>query len=223
MPARVKIIVIGAGSQGLIVTDTLLLEAAAGHPVRPVALLDDDATRHGGDVLGIPILGAVGSLPEIEHDAVIVAIGDNRIRRDISLGLIGRGERLAVACHPSAVVSPSARIGDGAMISAGAIISPLAVIGRGVLLNTRSSVDHETTVGDFAHVSVGATVGANVSIGEEVLVALGAAVTSERKVGARSIVGAGAVVVSRDVPPDVTVLGVPARITSDRRSPDRDR
>jgi sugar O-acyltransferase (sialic acid O-acetyltransferase NeuD family) len=222
MPSLVKVIVIGAGGQGLIVTDALLCAAAAGSPVRPVALLDDDATRHGRHVLGVPVLGAVRTLPEIPHDAIIVAIGDNRIRRDISQALVESGERLAVARHPSAVVSPSAQIGEGAMISAGVVVSPLAVIGRGVLLNTCSSVDHETTVGDFAHVSAGATVGANVSIGEEVLVALGAAVTSGRRVGARSIVGAGAVVVSRDVPADVTVFGVPARIRSGRRSPDRE-
>src|SRR5204862_8195833 len=101
--------------------------------------------------------------------------------------------------------------------AAGGILLPLAVVGRGVLLNTKSCVDHVSIVGDFAHVSAGATVGGEARTGEETLIALGASVISGRSVGARSVIGAGAVVV-RDIPEDVTAFGVPARITSDRRS-----
>ncbi|MEA2274291.1 MAG: hypothetical protein QOI98_2999, partial [Solirubrobacteraceae bacterium] len=72
-------------------------------------------------------------------------------------------------------------------------------------------------LGDYAHVSAGGTVGANVRIGDETLIALSASVASERTVGARTIIGAGAVVV-RDIPDDVIAFGVPARVTSDRRS-----
>ncbi|MDQ3283828.1 MAG: acetyltransferase, partial [Acidobacteriota bacterium] len=90
-----------------------------------------------------------------------------------------------------------------------------AAIGRGVLLNTKASVDHDSVVGDFAHVSAGGTVGAKCTIGEETLIALGASVASDRTVGARTIIGAGAVVV-RDIPDDVIAFGVPARVKSRR-------
>ena len=94
------------------------------------------------------------------------------------------------------------------------VITPRARIGRGVLLNTNCSVDHDSLIGDFAHVSAGVTVGARVCVGEEALIGVGAVVLSGCRVGARSIVGAGAVVV-RDLPEDVVAFGVPARIMRD--------
>ena len=103
------------------------------------------------------------------------------------------------------------------MISPGVLVMPQATIGRGVMLSTKSSVDHDSVLGDFAHLSAGATVGGKVRIGDESLIALGASVTSGMKIGARTIIGAGSVVV-RDIPDDVVAFGVPARVRSDRRS-----
>jgi sugar O-acyltransferase (sialic acid O-acetyltransferase NeuD family) len=205
-----RILIFGAGGQGSIVADILQRSG-----ITPVAFVDETPSLHGTSVLGVPVIGA--SIDAIEHDAVIVAIGDNHARRVITEQLLAMGETLATAIHPFTSIAPSATIGEGSMISAGAIVLPRAVVGRGVLLNTKASVDHDSIVGDFAHVSAGATVGANARIGGETLIALGATVTSGRSVGARTVIGAGAVVV-RDIPNDVIAFGVPARITSDRRS-----
>jgi acetyltransferase EpsM len=205
-----RIVIVGAGAQGRIVADIL---QSAGNP--PVAFVDDTPSLHGTSILGVPVIGA--SCAEIDHDAIIVAIGDNHLRRVVTERLTGSGERLASAIHPFTSIARSATIGDGSMISAGAIVLPRAVLGRGVLLNTKASVDHDTIVGDFAHVSAGGTVGANCRIGEETLIALGASVVSQCTVGARTVIGGGAVVV-RDIRDDVIAFGVPARVTSDRRS-----
>jgi sugar O-acyltransferase (sialic acid O-acetyltransferase NeuD family) len=205
-----RIVIIGAGGQGAIVADILQRSG-----ITPAAFVDDTPSLHGTSVLGVPVIGT--SIDAIEHDAVIIAVGDNHARRVITERMLTAGETLATAIHPFASIAPSATIGEGSMISAGAIVSPRAVMGRGVLLNTKASVDHDSIVGDFAHISAGATVGAEARIGQETLIALGASVTSGRSVGARSVIGAGAVVV-RDLPEDVTAFGVPARITSDRRS-----
>ncbi len=185
-----RILIIGAGGQGTIVAD--ILEAAGTPAVGMIELFD-------------------GPLPHIPHDAVIVAIGDNQVRRAFTERLVAEGERLGTAIHPFASVAKSATIGEGSMISAGAIVLPRAVIGRGVLLNTKASVDHDSVVGDFAHISPGATVGGRCRIGEETLIALGASVASGIHVGARTVVGAGGVVV-RYLPDDVTAWGVPARV-----------
>lgn len=197
-----RIIIVGSGGQGAIVAD-ILGDA--------IGFVDDSPSRAGLIVMGLPVLGTLASLRDIEHDAIIVAIGDTRIRRTITERLIAAGERLATAIHPFSSIAPSATIGEGSMISAGAVVSPRAVIGRGALLNTKTSVDHDSVIGDYAHISAGATVGANVRIGEETLIAIGASVISGCCVGARTVIGAGAVVV-RDVSDDVVAFGVPATI-----------
>ena len=72
-------------------------------------------------------------------------------------------------------------------------------------------------IGDFVHIAPGATLGGDVHVGAETFIGPGATVAAGIRIGARAVIGAGAVVV-RDLPADVTAWGVPARITSDRRS-----
>jgi len=212
-----RIVIVCAGGQGAIVADILQRAHEAGFDAEPIGLVDDTPGLAGTVVLGLEVLGPLASLANIEHDAVIVALGDNRARHEMTERLLAAGERLATAIHPRAYVAPSATIGEGSMVSAGAIVTPRAAIGRGVILNTNSCVDHDSIVGDFAHVSSGATVGARCHIGAETLIALGATIVSGINVGARSIVGSGAVAVA-DLPSDVVAFGVPARIRPDAGS-----
>jgi sugar O-acyltransferase (sialic acid O-acetyltransferase NeuD family) len=194
-----RIVIVGAGSQGAIVADIL---ECAGTPA--IGFVDDTPGKAN-------VLGTIDDLRSIPHDAIIVAIGDNRLRR----GLVERlaGERLATAIHPFTSIAASACIGEGSMISAGAIVQPNAVIGRSVILNTKASVDHDSVIADFAHISLGATLGAKVHVGAETLIAAGATIVTGMTVGARSVIGAGALVV-RDIAADVTAFGVPARVRS---------
>lgn len=193
------------------VADILQRACDAGHGVVPVGFVDDTPQLRGTSVLGLEVLGPVASLADVAHDAVIIAFGDNRVRRDLTERLLAAGEKFATAIHPTAIIAPSATIGEGTVICAGAMVGTRATIGRGAILNTRASVDHDSSLGDFAHVSAAGTVGAKTHIGEETLISLGASVISEMTVGARTIIGAGAVVV-RPIPDDVVAFGVPARV-----------
>jgi sugar O-acyltransferase (sialic acid O-acetyltransferase NeuD family) len=201
------VIIVGAGGQALIVADILSQSADA----RAIGFVADDAATRPREILGIPILGPLELLPQTPHDAIVVAIGDNRIRRLVTERLAESGEPIITVRHPFTSIAADATIGAGSMISAGVVITPGATIGRGVLLNTGCSVDHQSSVGDFAHVSVHVTIGANCAIGEETLIAVGATVTTGRRVGARTVIGAGAVVV-RDIGDDLVAYGVPARV-----------
>jgi len=211
-----RIVVVCAGGQGAVVADILQRAHEAGSDAVPIGFVDDTPGIVGTAVLGLDVLAPIASLADIGHDAVIVALGDNRARRAITERLLAAGERLATAIHPRACIAPSATIGEGSMISAGATVTPRAVIGRGVIINTNASVDHDSVVEDFAHVSAGATVGAWTRIGAETLIALGASVISGMTVGARTIIGGGAVVVAH-IPDDVVAFGIPARIRPARK------
>lgn len=201
-----RILIFGAGGQGKIVAD-ILGERAAG-------FVDENPALHGTTLLGLPVFA---SFADVEHDGVIVAIGNNANRRALTERFVSAGERLATAIHPFTSIARSATIGEGSMLSSGVILLPNAAIGRGVLLNTKASVDHDSVVEDFVHIAPTSTVGANVRIGTETFLGLTTTVISNLTIGARVVTGAGSVVL-RDLPDDVTAWGVPARITSDRRS-----
>jgi acetyltransferase-like isoleucine patch superfamily enzyme len=89
-------------------------------------------------------------------------------------------------------------------------VNAAAEIGRGVIVNTSASVDHDCRVGEFAHLAPGSVLGGEVVVGARAFVGLGARILPCVTIGEEAVVGAGAVVL-RDVPPGATVVGVPAR------------
>ena len=199
-----KVLVIGAGGHGQIVADILRASAQCDRTLEFIGFLDDD--RRGGRP---DVLGPLSAVRDVAHDAVIVAIGDNEMRARITVRLAADGERFATVRHPAAIVSAGVEAGDGSMFCAGAIACTAATIGRGVILNTASSVDHHCRVGDFVHIAPGARIGGEVTIGDRALIGIGAVVLPRVSIGHDAVVGAGAVV-TRDVPPYATVVGTPA-------------
>lgn len=148
-------------------------------------------------------------LHEVEDDGkLIVSIGNNRIRADIVSRL---NSDFCVAIAPSAIVSPSAQIGEGSVVMPGAIINADAVIGKHCIINTGASVDHECVIEDFAHIAPHATLCGQVHVGEGSLIGVGACVIPCKSIGAWTVIGAGAVVTS-DVPANCTAVGVPANV-----------
>ncbi len=187
-----RVLVIGTGGFAMACID--VLQASGLEPVGPI--------EPDGDLDRSTIDGA----------DVFVAVMDNRRRQMLSHEVISLGGRLVTGLSPRAVVSPSARVGAGAVVMPGAAVNAAASIGDGAIVNTNSAVDYEVSVGAFAHVAVGASLAGNVTVGDGALIGVGASVTPGRTIGAWSTVGAGSAVV-RDVPPGATVAGVPAKTT----------
>jgi len=202
-----RVLVIGAGGHGQVVADLLRAVARAGEPIEFAGYLDDRVEQNDDG----PVLGPVSALWTIPHDRVVVAVGDNDTRARITERLRAAGEPLLVARHPTAILSERVCIGEGTMICAGVIACVGASLGRGVILNTGCTVDHHSRIGDYAHVAPGVRIGGEVSIGERAFIGIGAVILPRVTIGRGAIVGAGAVV-TRDVPPAVTVVGVPARV-----------
>jgi sugar O-acyltransferase (sialic acid O-acetyltransferase NeuD family) len=190
-----RVVILGAGGHAQVVADILWRMRDAGQNISPIAYLDDNLALHGQAFLNVPVLGATEKLAEIEHEAVIVAIGNGRIRQKLFLTLQERGATFAIARHPTAVIAPDVQIGPGAMICANVVINTGAVIGQNVILNTACTVDHHNRIGDHAHIAPGAHLGGDVQVGEGTLVGIGAIVLPQRRLGNWSIVGGGAVVV----------------------------
>lgn len=206
-----RVLIIGAGGHGQVVVDILLRALEQQATAQPIGYLDDNPALHGQRFLNLPVLGATDHLASIPHDAVIVAIGDNRTRAGIFTAIQARGEQIINAVHPSAVIAPDARFGQGVMICAGVVVNTGTTIDDNVILNTSCSVDHHNHIAAHSHVAPGVHLGGDTHVGEGVLVGIGTAVLPGCSVGDWAIVGAGSVV-TRDIPPFVTALGAPARV-----------
>ncbi len=205
-----NVVIVGAGGHGRVVLDILRLSGR--HTV--VGFLDADTARAGGSVDGVPVLGPINLLPKLlkqEVRGAIVAIGDNRIRLSYAQLVAEHGLELISAIHPTAVVSPLAKVGKNVCIAAGAILSTDAQVGDSSIINTGAVIDHECRIGAGCHICPGALLAGRVETGSGAFIGLGAKILPCLKVGEFATVGAGAVV-REDVPDGATVVGVPARV-----------
>lgn len=207
---RRRVLILGAGGHGRVVLD--ILHQAGQHEV--IGFLDNNDAIHGRRVDGIPVLGRIDELSrhagEQGTDGVIVAIGDNGVRRGLARTVDAAGLELISAVHPSATLARSATVGRNAVIAAGAVVCAHCQIGNSVILNTGCIIDHYTVVGEGSHVCPGVRVAGRVNIEPGVFVGIGATVVPKVTLGCEAIIGAGSVVL-QDVPALATMVGVPAR------------
>ena len=157
------------------------------------------------------------SLVSPDSCEVIVAHGDNALKRKAVVKLKQIGFRFATAISPLAAISPWASIGEGAIINPYAAILPNARVGRHVVVHSQAVIEHDCVLGDYVSVAPGVSLGGRVVVGEAAYVYTGASVKPGVTIGREAVVGAGAVVI-RDVSPGVVVAGVPAVRIGDSRS-----
>lgn len=188
-------ILYGASGHGKVIKD--IIEANGG---LVKAFVDDNPDTY--ELAGVSVLHNID-----DSEMVIVSIGANRTRKMIV-------ERLncefGTAIHPTAVISPSAKIGEGTVVMAGAVINADVIIGKHCIVNTGATIDHECVIGDYCHIAPHATLCGQVRVGEGSLVGVGSCVVPCISIGCWCNVGAGASVV-RDVDDGRTVVGVPAK------------
>lgn len=200
-----KLYLLGAGGHAKVVLSTAL---ASGLTVD--GLFDDDPRKQGAKIFGIRVKGTITDAAREGPARGIVAIGDNRTRRDLAQRFQEQGWEWLTLVHPQAYVHPSVHLGPGTVVFAGAVIQPDTRIGAHAIINTGATVDHDCSVGDFAHIAPGAHLAGDAVVEEGALVGIGAVVLPKVRIGAWTVVGAGAVV-TEDLPPCVVAAGVPAR------------
>lgn len=201
--------IIGTGGHARV---TLDLARACGREV--LGFIDPAPGREGPDFLHrLPVLKGLDALRDLGSPGVAVAIGNNRLRRETSLGAASLGARPVTLIHPTAIVEGSASVGEGAQVCVGAILASACVIGPDAIINSGAIVEHECDIGAGAHLCPGVRLAGRVRVGELAMVGIGATVIQNISIGAGATVGAGAVVLE-DVPTGATAVGVPARVVA---------
>lgn len=185
---------IGAGGHGKVISDTVI---ACGDNF--LGFLDDDESK--------ATLGKIMDHEKYPDAFFVIGIGNPEIRERLSRLPL----KWYTAIHPSAVISPSAAIGEGTVVMPNAVINADAKVGRHSIINTTAVVEHDNVIGDFAHISVGAKLGGTVFVGDGTHIGIGAVVRNNICICPNCLIGAGAVVVKNISTPGI-YKGIPARL-----------
>lgn len=163
--------------------------------------------------LGIPVLEGDEHITRLRsqgYTRIFIAIGCNQIRNRLADLAMKQGYVLENAISPRAVVSPSAKIGQGVAVMAGAVINADATVGDLSIVNTGASIDHDCIIGRAVHISPHSALAGNVQVGDSAFLGIGTTVVPEIVIGQNAVIGAGSVVLSR-IPAGTTAFGVPAK------------
>lgn len=151
-------VIYGGGGHARVIGDAIKLGGD-----RLITYFDDNKDLHS--INNIPVFPYHESTKD--QAKIIIAIGNNEVRRNISKYII---HDFGTVIHPKATVADDVIIGEGSVILAGAVIQSGAIIGKHVVINSNVTIDHDAIIGDFcsiypnSYIGGGARIGAGVSI-----------------------------------------------------------
>ena len=177
-------------------------------------------------VLGYSIIGTDDTLKDCikKHNikALIIAVGHNALREEIA-------EKTKTSCpetpfistiHPSASIGKNVQIGEGSVILAGAVVNTSSTIGKFCILNTNSSLDHDSTMEDFSSLAPQSHTGGGCKIGKGSAIGIGASLIHNIEIGEHSVIGAGSTVLNH-IESYKLAYGTPAKIIRKRIPSDK--
>jgi len=179
-----RLLVLGAGGHGRAVAD---LARACGFTVAGFT----EPGGRGPDVVGtdddLPVLAA-----RLALDGAVVGVGNTALTRRAVI--FGRLRALGLAAprlvHPSAVVSPSATLGDGTVVFPGAVVGAGCVVGVNAVIYSGCVIEHECRVDDHAYLAPGAILCGEVHVEEGAFVGAGAVAVPGAVIGKGATVDA---------------------------------
>jgi acetyltransferase EpsM len=204
-----KIAIIGQGGHCKVIEDII----RSNKHFEIIGYFDDkyeDFNNQNGLYFG-PVSLARKLLQYVDDIRYIVAIGNNKIRKEIVEKVKISNEFYASLIHKTAIISPSVVIDHGSVVMANAVVNAGTYIGNHSIVNTCSVIEHDNSLGDFVHISPNATLTGSITVKEGVHIGAGAVIIPNLEIGEWSIIGAGATVI-HNIPSRCTAVGVPAKI-----------
>ena len=158
-------------------------------------------------------VGDIDTLPLSQFDPnkyeVLIAIGDPRIRYDIS-NRLPKETKYFTFIHHSALILDSVKVGEGSIICAGCILTTNITIGKHAHLNLQTTIGHDCVIGNYFTTAPGAKISGNCIIYDCVYVGTNASIKEKTSIHSFATIGLNAGVV-KHIEDSGTYVGTPAK------------
>lgn len=201
------LIILGNGGHASVLTEILLAQNKK--------IIGFTAPEFENNYFGLAYLGTDDvisqySPADVELVLGLGMLGPSSVREKIFNDFKERGYSFKTIIHPSAIISPSVRLGEGIQILAGGIIQTSTVIADNTIVNTGTIIDHDGQIGAHVHIAPGAKISGAVQIGNSTHIGTGTTIIQGIEIGDGCLIGAGSVVV-KNIKSHVKAFGVPAK------------
>jgi sugar O-acyltransferase (sialic acid O-acetyltransferase NeuD family) len=196
-----KVLVIGAGDGGYIISDILRFEP---RKWELVGFLDDKESLWGQELRDCNVLGGTDKILKLKEegffDCAVISITSNmRVRKMIFEKHRALGIEFVNIIHPTVHINPSAKIGTSNLIYGMAYIGTETRIGDNNLISAHSSIDHHNKVGSHNLFGPGVLTSGAVTIGDSCIFGAGVGFEPHLKIGNNVKIASGLSVTS-DIP-----------------------
>jgi sugar O-acyltransferase (sialic acid O-acetyltransferase NeuD family) len=202
-----KLIIIGAGGHSAEIEDYLFF-AKKKDPFfdeEIAGLIDDNPKSYLNYDFSAPFLGDIQS-HVIRNDCFyMMGIANLKYRKPIIERFLREGAKFTGFIHPDSYISPSSTIGNGVVIAPGVNIGPKVRIGDFTLINSRSSMGHDTQVGSYNFICPNVCFSGFTLVGDENLFGINSVTIPGIKIGNRNKIAAG-MVLDKNIADDEVVF-----------------
>jgi len=149
-----EVIIIGSGGHGAELDDYIYYNSNNGaEEYKIIGYLDDNPNNYSSYSFSAPLIGGV-----IDHQVrkdiyYIMGIANLTYRKKFVEQYLKNGAKFLSLIHASAYISRSSKIGKGAIIGPNANLGPNTRIGDFSVINSRSSLGHDTIAGKYNFIS----------------------------------------------------------------------
>jgi len=205
-----KIIIVGAGGHAAEIVDYLNFNQQISSDknienMDLLGLIDDSEINYNSYDYTVPYLGAIKDHIVLKNVGYIIGIANMKFRRIIISQLVEKGAQFVSFIHPTALISPTATIGVGCVVSHNVSIGPKATIGDFNLLNSRCTIGHDSKIGNFNFFSPQVVTGGGATIGDENFIGTNAAILPSISLGNHNTISAG-MIVDKSIENDATIF-----------------
>lgn len=192
-----KVIIIGASGHSAEITDYI---THYNNSVAPelcfdvVGYIDDNKESYNNYSFLGPYIGTIKD-HEVSLDAeYIMGIANIQFRRTIIQNFLEKGARFATLIHPTAIISPSAIVGEGCVVAHNASIGPKAIIGNFNMLNSRCTIGHDSTIGNFNFIGPQVVLSGFTKVGNNNMFGVNSATIPTIEIGNNNTIAAGMII-----------------------------